>query len=74
MCFKMKTVKLLAFHIFWILSWLFSFNSGRIKAITLEMYPEIVRFGVAGKPKTIVEGEEKAAVDNVVDMPKAAGI
>ena len=41
------------------------------------MYPEIVRFGVAGKPKTIVEGEEKAAAsaeDNVVDMPMASGM
>ena len=45
-----------------------------IKKWFLEMYPEIVRFGVAGKPKTIVEGEEKAPADNVVDMPKAAGI
>ena len=45
-----------------------------IKKWFLGMYPEIVRFGVAGKPKTIVEGEEKAAADNVVDMPKAAGI
>lgn len=45
-----------------------------IKKWFLEMYPEIVRFGVAGKPKTIVEGEEKATTDNVVDMPKAAGI
>ena len=42
-----------------------------IKKWFLGMYPEIVRFGVADKPKTIVEGEEKAASDNVVDMPKA---
>lgn len=45
-----------------------------IKKWFLGMYPEIVRFGVADKPKTIVEGEEKAAADNVVDMPKAAGL
>ena len=42
-----------------------------IKKWFLGMYPEIVRFGVADKPKTIVEDEEKAAADNVVDMPKA---
>ena len=43
-----------------------------IKKWFLGMYPEIVRFGVADKPKTIVEGEEKAVTDNVVDMPKAS--
>lgn len=48
-----------------------------IKKWFLEMYPEVARFGVAGKPKTIVEGEEKAAAsaeDNVVDMPMASGM
>ena len=45
-----------------------------IKKWFLEMYPEIVRFGVAGKPKTIVEGEEKVEApveDNVVEMREA---
>ena len=46
-----------------------------IKKWFLGMYPEVARFGEAGKPKTIVKGEEKAAApaeDNVVDMPKTA--
>jgi len=45
-----------------------------IKKWFLEMYPEIVRFGVAGKPKTIVEGEEKVEApveDNVIEMREA---
>ena len=45
-----------------------------IKKWFLEMYPEVARFGVADKPKTVVKGEEKAAADKVVDMPKAAGM
>lgn len=51
-----------------------AFRYPTIKSWFLEMYPEVARFGVAGKPKTIVEGEEKVeapAEDNVVEMREA---